>query len=138
MKQRLSLVLSLATLLTPLGAVAADVPHQTLPSVPHTDLQQPAPARGPYLPVPPGATLDGEVKPTENGYDQRIFRSQLSYREAIGFYDRTFRVHRTAVVARRVTADRATFDVRRPHEGIATVVVRRTQPTTLIETREPW
>lgn len=136
--RRWSVVASLAVVFTPLAALA-NLPQPTLPSVPDTKLQPPAAANGPYLPVPPTSTLDGEIKPTSGGYDERIFRTPMSYEEAVAFYDRTFAAHHVHVVSRVVAPDGVTFEVRRPgHEGIGTVIVRRTEPATLVQTREPW
>jgi hypothetical protein len=137
--RRWFVIFGLAVTLTPLAA-AADLPHPTLPSVPDTKLQNPAPlGKGPYLPVPRDATLDGEVKPISGGYDERIFRVNKSYEEVVDFYDRTFAARHAQVVSRVVAPDGVTFEVRRSgHEGIGTVVVRKTTPATLIETNEPW
>ena len=114
---------------------AAVGPPPTLPDVPNTELQPPAPKHGPFLPVPPDATLVGDVRPVR-GSDARAFRSDWSYADAVRFYDHDFARRGVAIVSRTVEPDAVTFRVRRPDGKIGTVVVRNSQPT-LIETREP-
>lgn len=126
-----------AAVLIPVAAAAQGLPRPTLPSVPHTDLEPPAHGRGPYLPVPPGAALDAEVKPSEVGFDDRVFRSQLSYGEVVAFYDRTFREQHTKVVSRVVAPDGVTYQVRLPSGSVGRVILRKTQPAVTIETHEP-
>lgn len=112
-------------------------PPPKLPSVPDTQLVPPPPKKGPYLPVPPGATLVGEAKPSsDTGVDDRMFRSSGSYADLVRFYDRTLQQRRVDIVSRQVRPDGVTFTLRRPDGQLATVMVRNSRPPT-IETREP-
>ena len=114
---------------------AAVGPPPTLPDVPDTKLEPPAPSHGPYLPVPPDATLVGNVQPAPDA-DDRTFRSSWSYADAVRFYDRRFAKSGAEIVSRTVDPRAVTFRVRRPDGNIATVIVRDVRPTR-IETREP-
>ncbi len=114
---------------------AAVGPEPWLPSVPRTELERPAARRGPFLPVPPGATLVGELRPSRGGTVDRTFTTQWSYRDAIRFYDRSLGGIGAQVLSRRVWPENVTFTVRLSNGESAVAIVRNTHPVT-IETRE--
>lgn len=116
---------------------AAVGPPPALPSVPNTEIVPPPPHKGPYLPVPPDATLVADAKPSSNtGIDDRVFRSSWSDADVLRFYDRTLQQRGLDIVSRRAQPDRVTFTVRRPDGRLGSVTVRNTRHPT-IETREP-